>query len=205
MFYCLQPAEKGGASPLCRSDVLYNLLEKQCPQFIADCEHKGLQYSNVMPGADDAASGIGRSWQSTLGVQTKEAAEQRLRDLNYSWEWVDQDCLRATTPPLPAVMEVSPGRKTFFNQLIAAFSGWKDSRNNPAEAVRHGDGSALDAEAVAQSIQLAEEIAFDCQWQAGDAVVVDNTIAMHARRPFEGTRKVFASLAGMQTQSFKLS
>ncbi len=205
MFYCSQPAVKGGASPLCRSDILFEMLKEKCPQFIADCERKGLQYTNVMPGLDDAASGIGRSWQSTLGVNTREAAEARLRELNYSWEWLDDDCLKAVTPALPAVMEVSAGRKTFFNQLIAAFSGWKDSRNDPAEAVRHGDGAALDVESVQQSIQLAEEIAFDCEWQTGDAVIVDNTVAMHARRPFEGTRKVFASLASMQRQSFEVS
>ena len=205
MFYCEHAAQKGGATPICRSDVLYNLLKENCPEFISDCEKKGLQYTNVMPGTGDAASGIGRSWHSTLGVETQQAAEARLRELNYSWEWLEDNCLKATTPALPAVMEVSPGRKTFFNQLIAAFSGWKDSRNDPAEAVRHGDGSALDADAVAQAIQLADDIAFDVQWQAGDAVLIDNTIAMHARRPFEGTRKVFASLASKQTHAFDLS
>ena len=33
-------------------------------------------------------------------------------------------------------------------------------------------------------------------------LLVDNTIVMHARRPFSGKRKVVASLAEMQTQSF---
>ncbi|MGV3484686.1 MAG: TauD/TfdA family dioxygenase [Planctomycetaceae bacterium] len=204
-FFCELAAEQGGATPICRSDVLYERLNERCPDFIERCRRLGLRYTNVMPAADDAKSGMGRSWQSTLGVETKSAAEDRLRELNYSWEWLAGDCLRATTPPLPAVMELENGRKTFFNQLIAAFCGWKDDRNDPSQAIRHGDGSPLDVAAVRIAIGLAEELAFDLQWQAGDVVLIDNTVAMHARRTFAGKRKVLASLGEMQTQSFALT
>ncbi|MGC1275647.1 MAG: TauD/TfdA family dioxygenase [Planctomycetaceae bacterium] len=204
LFFCEIAAAEGGATPICRSDVLYERLKADCPQFVADCESKGLRYTNVMPGDDDAQSGMGRSWKSTLEVTNRDAAAARLRELNYSWEWLPDGCLRATTPPLPAVMEVGPGRKTFFNQLIAAFCGWKDSRNDPSEAIRHGDGSKLDSESVMRAVALAEELAFDVKWQPGDAVLIDNTIAMHARRTFRGTRKVLASLADVQTQQFIL-
>jgi alpha-ketoglutarate-dependent taurine dioxygenase len=203
-FFCEIAAAQGGATPICRSDVLYERLKAELPDFIRDCEAKGLRYTNVMPAANDANSGMGRSWKSTLEVETQEAAEARLRELNYSWEWLPDGCLKATTPPLPAVMEVGPGRKTFFNQLIAAYCGWKDTRNDPSAAIRHGDGSILDAKAVRRAIELAEELAYDMQWQPGDAVLIDNTIAMHARRTFQGKRKVLASLMDARTQSFQL-
>jgi Taurine catabolism dioxygenase TauD, TfdA family len=141
---------------------------------------------------------MGRSWQSTLGAQTREQAEARLRSLNYSWQWLPDGCLRATTPVLPAVREVSPGRKSFFNQLIAAFRGWKDARNDPAQAIRFGDGAPLDRDAVQAAIALADELAFDIPWQRGDVVLVDNFLTMHGRRTFRGTRKVLASLADPQ-------
>lgn len=202
MFFCEIAPQSGGATPLCRSDILYSRLSERCPEFAAKCESTGLRYTNVMPGVDDPNSGMGRSWHSTLGVDTKEAAEARLAGLGYSFEWLEGDCLKATTPQLPAVMEVSPGQKTFFNQLIAAYCGWKDSRNDPSDAIRHGDGTKLDADAVNVAVSLAEELAYDHQWQAGDIVLIDNRVAMHARRPFQGTRKVLASLAEMQTHAF---
>lgn len=202
LFFCEIASESGGATPLCRSDVLYSQLSERCPEFAAKCEQLGLKYTTVMPGTDDPNSGMGRSWQSTLGVDSKTAAELRLNELGYSFEWLDEDCLKATSPQLPAVMEVSPGRKTFFNQLIAAYCGWKDTRNDPSDAIRHGDGSKLDSDAVNIAVELAEELAFDHMWQAGDIVLLDNTVAMHARRPFQGTRKVLASLAEMQTLAF---
>jgi hypothetical protein len=198
-FFCQQPAEEGGATPICRSDVLFEKLAERCPQFARDCDEKGLQYSNVMPAENDPKSGMGRSWQSTLNAKTTEEAEERLRALGYSWEWLPDGCLRATTPVLPGVREVSAGRKTFFNQLIAAFAGWKDSRNDPSKAIRFGDGSPLDREAVQVAIDLAEELTFDVPWQQGDTVLVDNFLVMHGRRTFRGTRKVLASLAEPHT------
>jgi hypothetical protein len=203
MFFCEKAADEGGATQLCRSDWLYNRLAEECAPFVRACEEKGLKYTNVMPDENDPDSGMGRSWRSTLGVDSKAAAEARLGELNYTHEWIEGDCLRATTPQLNAVMEVSPGRRVFFNQLIAAYGGWKDSRNDPADAIRHGDGSKLDAEAVRSAIAISEEISFEAHWQAGDVALIDNTVVMHGRRPFVGTRKVLASLGEMRTQAFE--
>src|SRR4051812_44612755 len=74
-FFCEQPAAEGGETPLCRSDVLWERLAARCPGFARDCEAKGLRYSNVMPGENDLASGMGRSWQSTLRATSREEAE----------------------------------------------------------------------------------------------------------------------------------
>jgi len=202
LFYCEIAADAGGTSPICRSDALYERLAVECPAFLRRCEERGLRYSNVMPGANDERSGMGRSWSDTLGVTTRDAAETRLGALGYDWEWQAGDCLRATTPPLPAVKQLADGRKTFFNQLIAACHGWKDERNDPGSAVRHGDDSPLDATAAQRASELADELAFDLPWQAGDFVLVDNRVVMHGRAPFRGERRVFASLAEMETHTF---
>lgn len=197
-FFCEQAATEGGATPLCRSDVLFDRLRQVCPQFARDCEEKGLLYHTVMPGENDPNSGMGRSWQSTFRAEIREQAEVRMRELNYSWEWLDENCLRATTPVLPAVFELPDGRKTFFNQLIAAYQGWKDKRNDPSKAITFGDGSPLDKEAVLQAVALGEELAFDVPWQAGDVALVDNYLVMHGRRTFSGKRKVLASLVAAE-------
>ncbi len=196
-FFCEQPAEQGGATPLCRSDVLFDRLLSEFPEFIADCESKGLLYTNIMPAENDPTSGMGRSWQSTFRADTRESAEQRLQNLGYSWEWLADGCLRSTTPVLQAVMEVEPGRKTFFNQLIAAFHGWNDSRNDPTKAITFGDGSPLNPETMERVAAIAEELTFDVPWRKGDVALVDNRVVMHGRRTFSGTRKVLASLVAM--------
>lgn len=193
-FFCEQPAQSGGATPLCRSDVLWDRLRAECPEFARNCESKGLKYSNVMPSQNDPTSGMGRSWQSTLRASTPEQAEERLERLGYSWTWLPDGCLRATTPVLPAVRKLADGRTSFFNQLIAAFQGWKDERNDPSRAIAFGDGMPLDRDAVNAATRLGEELSFDLPWQRGDVALVDNYVTMHGRRAFTGTRKVLASL-----------
>ena len=196
-FFCEHPAEQGGATPLCRSDILFERLLSEFPEFVDDCETKGLLYTNIMPAENDPTSGMGRSWQSTFRAETRDEAEQQLQKMGYSWEWLPNGCLRSTTPVLPAVMEVEPGRRTFFNQLIAAFHGWKDSRNDPTKAVTFGDGSLLNPETMDRVAVIAEELTFDVPWQKGDVALVDNRVVMHGRRTFSGTRKVLASLVAM--------
>ncbi|WP_432201310.1 TauD/TfdA family dioxygenase [Erythrobacter sp. W53] len=195
-FYCEIAAEEGGATPLCRSDLLFARLAEQDPGLAEAFESRGVRYTNTMPGADDAGSGQGRSWRSTLGVDTREAAEGRLAELEYTWEWQSDESLRVTTATLPAVRDLGDGRKSFFNQLIAAFRGWSDSRNDPAKAITFGDGEQITSEDMAPIIALADELTYDHTWQAGDVVLVDNFAVMHGRRPFAGKRRVLASLIG---------
>ena len=193
-FFCEKAAEQGGATPLCRSDVLFARMSQAMPQFTSDCREKGLLYSHTMPAEDDAASGMGRSWKSTWKADRRDEAEQRMTDLGYSWEWLPDGCLKVTTPKLQAVRSLENGSTSFFNQLIAAFHGWKDSRNDPSKSITFGDGSPLDVETMNRVIDMAEEITFDVPWQTGDVALVDNYVTMHGRRTFSGTRKVLASL-----------
>jgi alpha-ketoglutarate-dependent taurine dioxygenase len=193
-FFCQRAADEGGATPICRSDVLWKRLYERHPDFAEACRVRGLKYSNVMPAEADESSGMGRSWQSTFSVDTREAAEARLAKLSYSWEWHPNGDLRATTPVLPAVRDLGDGRTSFFNQLIAAFNGWKDTRNDPSRAITFGDGTLLNPEDVGVASAIAHEVTFDIPWQAGDLALVDNYVAMHGRRTFKGTRRVLASL-----------
>ncbi len=103
-FSCEIAADQGGATPLCRSDVLYERIKETHPLFADACEGRGLRYTNVMPDDDDANSGMGRSWRSTLGADSRDAAEHRLAELGYSWQWQTNGCLKSSSPPLPAVL-----------------------------------------------------------------------------------------------------
>ena len=143
----------------------------------------------------------GEAGKVRSALQSREQAEARLTSLGYRWEWLPDGCLRVTTPVLPGVREISPGRKTFFNQLIAAYSGWKDTRNDPSKAIRFGNGESLDADAVKLAAELAEKLTFNVPWQTGDVVLLDNLVAMHGRRTFSGKRKVLASLASPESHA----
>lgn len=62
-------------------------------------------------------------------VKTKEEAEEAMKKENTTWEWLANDDCKIISQELPAVRVSSNGRKTFYNQIIAAYTGWVDKRN----------------------------------------------------------------------------
>ena len=99
---------------------------------------------------------------------------------------------------LPAVRQLPNGRTSFFNQLIAAAQGWKDTRNDPSKSITFGDGTPLDRDARQRGDPAGRGAGFDIPWQTGDVALVDNYVAMHGRRTFSGTRRVLASLVAAE-------
>lgn len=88
----------------------------------------------------------------------------------------------------------SNGSKTFFNQIIAAYTGWIDSRNNPKEAVVFGDNTPLPDDVLTDLANYMKENACAYRWTPGKFVIVDNTVAYHSRQPFTGRRRVLACI-----------
>ncbi len=102
-FCCLSAAEKGGSTPLCRSDLLYAAFKERHPEWAAQFASHGLKYMMKMPLMDDVTSGQGRSWRSTLSVETVAEAENKLSALAYTWQWQQDESLVTRTPVLPAI------------------------------------------------------------------------------------------------------
>jgi hypothetical protein len=187
-FCCLSAAAEGGATPLCRSDLLWADFKSKWPDAAATFQARGLKYTTAMPDDNDINSGQGRSWRSTLSVANSAAAEARLQELNYSWEWTDTGALLATTPALPAVKQLGDGSEAFFNQVIAAHRGWKREINRQS-VLRFGDDSEIPTEWLDSLAELAKEHTVALDWQDGDIALVDNFRTMHGRYPYSGDRK----------------
>lgn len=193
-FFCEKAPQRGGATPLCRSDLLLEAMREKQPRFLARLVDEGLRYTNVMPAQADSSSGQGRSWTSTLGTEDPRDAERKLADLGYRWAWLDNGNLQVTTPVLPAIRSAPNGVDVFFNQLIAAYKGWNDARNRGEKAVCFGSGEPLDVNDLATTAALAETFTVDLAWEDGDVALIDNFLMMHGRRPFQGERSILASL-----------
>ncbi len=145
-----------------------------------------MTYTTRMPLENNPESGQGRSWKSTLGVGDPVAAELRLSELGYRWQWREDQCLETTTPVLPAVIKLDSGEKSFFNQLIAAYLGWPGVKADPGATLRLGNGEAVSATFLQQVAELTAEFSFDVAWQSGDVALVDNHRVMHGRKPYQG-------------------
>lgn len=187
-FYCESAAALGGATPICRSDWVARDLMLEHPALFNRFLTLGLKYTTRMPSTDNAESGQGRSWRSTLGVQAPSEAEARLNRLGYRWHWRQDETLEATTPVLPAVKTLSNGDRSFFNQAIAVHLGWQrvsDGRPN----LTFGDDSSIPDVDLDVIVDIAKRHTTDLQWQDDDVALIDNHRVMHGRKPYSGERK----------------
>lgn len=187
--FCEQAADQGGATALCRSDFMYERLIEAAPEQMQKLEATGIKYTTRMPAEDSPESGQGRSWRSTLDVETREQAEAKLQNLKYTWTWNEDGSLSAQTAALAAIKPLGDGRKSFFNQIVAAYQGWQGVKENPSVALCFGDDSEIGKDFLDTIVSASEALAYDLEWQDGDVAIVNNNMAMHGRKPYSGERK----------------
>jgi alpha-ketoglutarate-dependent taurine dioxygenase len=195
-FYCDVPPETGGETPIVLSNRVYQRFYDINPGFADRMEAQGARYVRVMPAQDDDSSPIGRSWRATFQADAREQAEGVMREAGMQWEWLDSGDLWTITRALPAIRtDPRSQKKTFFNSVVAAYTGWTDQRNDPKKAVRLGDDSPVDGDALSATADAMQQECVAFRWQKGDLLVIDNALVMHSRRPFTGPRRILASIA----------
>ena len=196
-FCCLSAAEQGGATPLCRSDQLFEAFKLSHPKWTEQLVSKGLRYVTRMPAVSDESSGQGRSWYNTLNVSDKDEVEKKLTAMGYEYSWQNNGGLETLSPLLPGVVELTNGGQSFYHQLIAAYRGWPGVRENPASGVMFGDKTEIPVGLLESLSSMAEDYTTDLHWADGEIAMLNNRMIMHGRRPYSGNRKrqVLVSMA----------
>ena len=58
-----------------------------------------------------------------------------------------------------------------------------------------GDGLPINTEDLYHVREISRNLEVIFPWQAADILVIDNTLAMHGRKPFSGDRRVVVAMA----------
>ncbi len=83
---------------------------------------------------------------------------------------------------------------SLFFSVIAAYTGWVDSRNDPKKAIVFADGSYMDPKDAAMVQGIMDEIKVVIPWKKGDVILIDNKQVMHSRNNFVPPRQIYAIL-----------
>ncbi len=211
-FGCLQPAPVGGATQVADGRTIYRALPTALRERF---ESRGVAYLQHLWDAE-GEPGIGKSWQQTFETRDRAEVERYLREAGMDYEWTAYG-LRTRARHEAVLAHAVTGEPCWHNQadqwhrgfdsVKVSFGGRGDAgpdpRFDPATAgeaslgnhVTFGDGGEIDPEdlAVVRQTTRACEVTFD--WRAGDVMVIDNVLAMHGRKPFEGPRRVLVAMA----------
>lgn len=195
LFHAVQPATgPGGQTVLTDSRALANHVRVRWSSVASDLDD-GIVYRRTLPETTDVASPIGRSWREAFGVRTRVEAERKMAMNRMSWKWTEAG-LWTQSSSLPAFRHhpVS-GQSSFYNSLLAAYVGWNDTRNTGSSSVLFAKNEQpIPVEFVRDVQRVAWQGRFECEWETGDVLLVDNAITMHARNPFVGNRTVLVRM-----------
>jgi len=198
-FFCVQPAESGGETPIADGRVIYERLD---PAVRERFRQKGLMYVRHY------TEGLDVSWQSFFRTADRAAVEEHCRRTSIDFEWTRGNGLK-TRQMCPAVVRhPQTGETVFFNQIQLHHVSCLDPavreslRSMMAEAdlprnVYYGDGSAIENSLVDDIRALFREAASKFPWQRGDVLMLNNMLVSHSRDPYVGPRKIVVAMGEM--------
>jgi len=198
VFCCLQPALRGGATPLADSRRIYQRLD---PEVRRRFEDEGYLYQR------NFALGFGLDWRTAFQTTDPGAVEEYCLENDIDFEWLDGgEHLRTRQIRRAVARHPVTGEPTWFNHLtffhistlpeairrplLAEFRE-EDLPNN----TYHADGSPISPDVLDELRRLYREETGDFPWEKGDVLLLDNMLVAHARSAFEGPRKVVVSMA----------
>ncbi|AGC43392.1 Taurine catabolism dioxygenase TauD/TfdA [Myxococcus stipitatus DSM 14675] len=198
-FCCVTPSQSGGETPLADTRRVF----ARIPAAIrARFLEKGYTYVR------NFGSNFGLTWQTAFQTDDPATVEAYCRSHGIEFEWREGNRLRTRQVRRAAARHPVTGEATWFNHatffhvstlprevgaaLLAEF-GEENLPNN----TYYGDGSPIEPEVVEtlRAAYEAEQVSFP--WERGDALLVENTLAAHARSSFVGPRLILAGMAAL--------
>lgn len=195
-FFCERPSRTGGATPVADGSAFLAELSSE----ILDCFSGGLRYTQNLHGG----RGFGRSWQETYQTDSKKIVEEYLGSSGSEWEWAGEG-IRVVTYRPSWIKDPRTGLDVWFNQA----DQWHpeslplDTRKTlldllPADkwplSVSLPDGADIPSEYIREILETGWKLAKEEEWYSGDVLLVDNLLALHGRRPYEGDRRILVAM-----------
>ncbi|MEG4011367.1 MULTISPECIES: non-ribosomal peptide synthetase [unclassified Microcoleus] len=202
-FFCVQPAQQGGETPIVDCRKIYQLLDPKLREKFAQ---KQIMYVR------NYTDGLDVSWKDFFQTEDKSVVEEYCRQAGMEFEWKAGNNLR-TRKIRPAIAKHPKTKEmVFFNQLPLHHISCLDAatrasllsvfgEENLPRNVYYGDGTLIEDSVMAEIQAVYAQAAVSFPWQAGDILMLDNMLAAHSRNPFIGSRKIVVAMGEMIPES----
>ncbi|PYS87924.1 MAG: taurine catabolism dioxygenase TauD [Acidobacteria bacterium] len=198
-FCCVQPAARGGETPLADSRKLYDQLAPSIRQRFSDKQVMYVRNYGRGPGLD---------WRTVFKTEDRAEVERQCRAARMAFEWTDGDGLRTRAVRPAVVKHPKTGQLVWFNQaqhwhiacLDAATRKALTSVFREADLPRtcyYGDGTVIEDSVMEEILALYQQLEVSFAWQERDILMLDNLLTAHARNPFAGARQLLVAMGGM--------
>lgn len=196
-FYCNVAPTINGETPISDCRAMYKAIPDEIKEKF---ERKKLMYVRTF------SNNVGIPWKKAFNVDSKEELEKycqknRIEDL--SWKEDGTPVLKYTRDT--ALIHPVTGDKcwfnhgTFFNvhslepEIKAFFLSTFGQEGLPYNTY-YGDGEEIEEDVIMTLRGLYEKFCCQFAWQKNDVILIDNMLATHGRRPFEGERSILVTM-----------
>jgi alpha-ketoglutarate-dependent taurine dioxygenase len=200
-FYCAQPAQKGGNTPIANDREVINLIDAKIKERFKE---KGVMYVR------NYGEGLDMTWQVAFQTNDRLVVEEYCRNAHTQFEWRAGDRLRTRQGRQVTARHPKTGDLVWFNHAhmfhisnlpaevqYALLSEFKDDEI-PRNAF-YGDGSPIESSILDEIRDLYQRSAVSFPWRQGDILLLDNFLASHGREPYIGPRKILVAMAELYT------
>ena len=195
-FYCVQPAQERGETPITDCRKLYQLLNPEVREKFAQ---KGLMYVR------NYTDGLDVSWQKFFHTRDKSEVEKFCHQNGIECEWKADGGLRTREIRQAIAKHPKTGELLFFNQIELHHIAYLDAsvresllslfgEENLPRNVYYGDGSQIEQSVIDEVTAVYEQARVEFTWQQGDILMLDNMLTAHGRNPFVGARKIVVAM-----------
>ncbi|MEH2128463.1 amino acid adenylation domain-containing protein [Nostoc sp.] len=198
-FFCVQPAQQGGETPIIDCRKAYRLIN---PKLRERLEQKQLMYVRHYTNSLDV------SWQNFFHTNDKLVVENYCRQEKIDIEWYDNNSLitRQVRPALGVHPKTS--EPVFFNQIQLHHIAYLDvevresllstfGKQHLPRNVYYGDGTAIEDSVIAEINEVYQQSQTSFAWEQGDILMLDNMLTAHGRNPYVGSRKIVVAMGEM--------
>lgn len=196
-FYCAIPAEEGGETPIGDCRRIFARIPKD---IVERFKKKGIMYVR------NYADGFGLQWRTVFQTEDRKQVEEFCRSKGITAEWVSEEHLRTRQVGPAVVKHPHTGESCWFNHgtFFHVTTLPQNIRDGMLQQFKeedlptqtfYGDGSSIEHD-ILETLRACyheEMVAFP--WQEKDFLAVDNMLAVHARHPYKGARKVLVGMA----------
>jgi alpha-ketoglutarate-dependent taurine dioxygenase len=196
-FYCVQPAQSGGDTPIANCRTIFQRLS---PRIRDGFMRKGIRYVR------NFGDGFGLSWQTAFQTEDRREVEQLCSNAQMEWQWKDSNRLSIRYVRRAALAHPRTGEMTWFNHgtffhittlpkatqsLLLAELGEENLPYN----TYYGDGTVIEPEVLDELRACYQQETIRFSWEKGDILMLDNMLTAHARTAYVGPRKILVGMA----------